>query len=84
MKMRPEVMAVRCLDMLYKSEINVNISTFWDGGYSAKLGDDMNGFSAESSTDTFMQAVEFLVEEAMKRYPNSLFATWHTEVMSIR
>jgi hypothetical protein len=70
--------------MLYESEINVHFSTFWDGGYSVKLGDDSNGFSAESTTDTFMQAVDFLVEEALKRYPDSLFAAWHGNGMSGR
>ena len=37
------------LARLYRSEINVSISTFWDGGWDVKLGDDMNGFEAETT-----------------------------------
>lgn len=33
----------------YKSEINVEISTFWDGGWDVKLGDPMNGYLAETT-----------------------------------
>lgn len=37
------------LARLYRSEINVSISTFWDGGWDVKLGDEMNGFVAETT-----------------------------------
>ncbi len=29
---------------LYDSKINFTISTFWDGGFTWKLGDELNGF----------------------------------------
>lgn len=36
---------------IYDSEINIRISTFWDGGYDLKLGDYMNGYKAETNVD---------------------------------
>ena len=32
------------LQALYDSEINCRIEIFWEGGWTAWLGDDMNGF----------------------------------------
>jgi len=34
----------KVIDALYDSEINCSVSTFWDGGFTMKLGDEMNGF----------------------------------------
>ncbi|MCK4252713.1 hypothetical protein KAX97_14795, partial [candidate division WOR-3 bacterium] len=67
--------AAEYIRMLYESEINFVISTFWDAGYDAKLGDEMNGFVVESSGfSTFEEAIEWLVQEAVKHYPKSVFA----------
>jgi len=33
--------------MLYDSEINFEISCFWDAGFNWKLGDSVNGYVAE-------------------------------------
>lgn len=60
---------------LYDSEINFSISCFWDGGFTVKLGDDMNGFDAETQTRTYADALAWLDQEARKRYPGSLYAT---------
>jgi hypothetical protein len=35
------------LQRIYDSEINAEISWFWDGGFTVRLGDKMNGFLAE-------------------------------------
>lgn len=59
---------------LYDSEINFEISTFWDGGYTAKLGDAMNGFVAEKSFDCLPVAMRWLCNEAIAHYPDSEFA----------
>lgn len=32
------------LRRLYDSEINIEISSFWDGGYDFRIGDTANGF----------------------------------------
>lgn len=39
------------LARLYRSEINCSISTEWDGGWDVKLGDEMNGWKAETTID---------------------------------
>jgi hypothetical protein len=36
------------IQALYDSEINCSISSFWDGGFMVKLGDEYNGFEAVS------------------------------------
>lgn len=60
---------------LYDSEINFHISCFWDGGFHVSLGDDMNGFDAETQVHTFAEALVWLDQEARKQYPDSLYVT---------
>lgn len=36
---------------LYASEINCGIESFWDGGFTAWIGDDSNGIKAERGFD---------------------------------
>lgn len=60
------------LQLIYDSEINFSISTFWDGGFTVKLGDEVNGFIAERVCDTFEECVSFLIEKVRKHYPKSL------------
>lgn len=59
---------------LYDSEINFSISTFWDGGFTVKLGDDLNGWAEEETVDTFAEAEEWLKANALAVYPSSEFA----------
>jgi hypothetical protein len=65
---------LRALQELYDSEINWSIECFWDGGFIAKLGDDLNGFDSEATLNSLREAIKWLVDEAIKRYPNSTFA----------
>jgi len=60
---------------LYDSEINASISTFWDGGFDVKIGDEMNGFMAETNVASFAEAEAWLEAEAKRLFPVSLFAT---------
>lgn len=60
---------------LYDSEINFSISCFWDGGFTAKIGDDMNGFEAEKTVKTCDEALAWLDVQARLEYPDSLYAT---------
>jgi len=62
------------LQDLYDSEINCSISCFWDGGWQFKLGDEMNGFCAVSYCATFKEGVNWLTEQALIHYPDSVFA----------
>jgi hypothetical protein len=60
---------------LYNSEINFSISCFWDGRFDVKLGDTMNGFTAEANVDTYSEALAWLDQEARKQYPDSQYVT---------
>ena len=62
------------LQQIYNSEINFSISCFWDGGFTVQLGDKQNGFKAGAVKETIEQAVEWLVNEVMERYPGSLYS----------
>ncbi len=62
------------LQDLYDSEINFSITTFWDGGFTVKLGDGMNGFDATSYFRTFNDCIYWLADAAIKHYPKSTFA----------
>jgi hypothetical protein len=62
------------LQDLYDSEINYVIATFWDAGFRVLLGDDLNGFIAETRTPTFAEAVQWLAATAVEHYPDSDFA----------
>ena len=60
--------------MLYDSEINFELSTFWDGGFDWKLGDPMNGYSATGNARTLAEAIEEMKQAALHHYPESEFA----------
>lgn len=63
------------LNALYNSEINVEISSFWDGGWTVKIGDAMNGFKAEMTFDDLSEnTAAWLTKAACELYPNSDFA----------
>lgn len=62
------------LQKLYDSEINFSISTFWDGGFEAKLGDVINGFSHHGSFESMNGAIIALTAWALIEYPNSKFS----------
>jgi hypothetical protein len=61
------------IDALYASEINCSVITFWDGGLTVKLGDDMNGFLDEQECRTASEAAEFLDAATRKHFPDSSY-----------
>jgi len=65
------------LQALYNSEINFQISAFYDNGFEWKLGDVLNGFKAEGKADTIGTAIKDLVQAAVITYPESDFAKRH-------
>ena len=67
---------------LYDSEINITVSTFWDGGYDVKLGDHINGFVAESNFDRIGMVESWLISAAIEHYPKSAFAKMYRDGMS--
>ena len=62
------------LEQLYKSEINLQIDWFWDSGFSIRIGDEMNGFDAEFSSDDLQECIEWVEKKAKELYPESEFA----------
>lgn len=66
------------MQKLYDSEINSQISTFWDGGFEWKIGDDMNGWKAAGTAKTFADAEAALAAAAVEAYPDSKFAREHS------
>lgn len=64
---------LRTFQALYDSEINFAVSTFWDGGFDWKLGDDMNGFVAEGKAHTMEAAAHQLHRAAVEKYPDSKY-----------
>jgi squalene cyclase len=45
---------------LYNREINFSISTLWDDGFTVKIGDELNGFRAETTVATYAEALQWL------------------------
>lgn len=66
---------MKVLQDLYNSEINFNISTFWDTGFKVVLGNSTNEFIIDTPTRTIGETIEWLKQQAIKHYPNSKFAT---------
>jgi hypothetical protein len=67
------------LKQLYESEISCSISSFWDGGWDVKLGDEMNGFVAEGNFHTLDEAAEFLDRQARIHFRESVYALGNLE-----
>lgn len=59
---------------LYDSEINFAVSSFWDGGFSVKIGDDMNGFRASADVATWTEVLFWLDRQAREHFPGSTYA----------
>ena len=59
---------------LYDSEINFEVSSFWDGGLDVRLGDAINGFVRQEKLDTWSEVEGWLQAAALRHYPNSDFA----------
>lgn len=62
MKSAPEIGEV--LAHLYSLEMNAGISSFWDSGWHAWLGDDMNGRHSEADHETLRDAAAWLLADA--------------------
>jgi hypothetical protein len=59
---------------LHDSEINGEVSWFFDGVWRVKLGDGMNGVDAEAVVSSPQEAAEWLRSNAVRLYPASAFA----------
>src|SRR5438067_10073988 len=59
---------------LHDSEINGEISWFFNDVWGVKLGDRLNGYQAEATFPSFPQAMRCLRDKALELYPDSEFA----------
>jgi len=59
---------------LYESEINFEVSGFYDAGFDVRLGDHLNGFIAKSKVETWTEAEAWLRGQAPAHFPDSKFA----------
>lgn len=62
------------LQRLHDSEINASIASFFDGVWTAKLGDEMNGFRAEATVGSEAEAEAWLDAKARELFPESDYA----------
>ncbi len=62
------------LSDLHQNEINGGLSWFSDGVWRVVLGDRLNGYKAGASVRSLNEAAEWLVEKAVRFYPQSNFA----------
>ena len=61
-------------ERLYASEINFAVNSFCWRGFDVNLGDDMNGFKAQTTVDTWAEVEPWLEAQARLHFPNSVFA----------
>jgi len=66
------------LDRLYQSEINFMIYALWDRGITVKVGDELNGFNAETVVRTNAESAKWLDEQVRKLFPKSEYVTGKT------
>lgn len=59
------------LQLLHDSEINAGISCFYDGGFTATIGDEQNGIITRATCETEKQAENFLLKKAVEHFPQS-------------
>jgi hypothetical protein len=62
------------LQNIYDSEINMEISWFWDGGIDIRLGDKMNGYLAEGNVPSVDEIIPWIQEAIAHFYPESAYA----------
>jgi hypothetical protein len=61
------------LQKIYNSEINVEISWFWDSGVAIKLGDPMNGYVAQTEVKTMADVIPWLQRAIATHCPDSTY-----------
>jgi hypothetical protein len=66
--------AMSILQRLYDSEINFEVSGFYDAGFDVRFGDHLNGFLVEDKVETWADAETWLREQAVALFPDSKFA----------
>lgn len=63
------------LQKMYDSEINVQINSFWDGGWRVAIGDHVNGFiRPDWDSCELHEVIPALQDLIRKYYPDSAYA----------
>jgi hypothetical protein len=62
------------LQRLYDSEINFEVSGFYDAGFDVRLGDALNGFVVQGKVKTWDEVEAWLRDQALAHVPDSKFA----------
>ena len=55
------------LKKLYDMEINIYLSSFWDLGWIAYIGDNINGQNSHAVFDTVEDAIDYLYEKGIEQ-----------------
>lgn len=69
------------LKRMYESEINAEISCFWDGGFCVSLGDELNGYKEKSDCLELSEVADELHRLILKHYPESGYANINHAVL---
>ncbi len=62
------------LEQMYASELNAQISCFWDNGWTVRLGDPINGFTATACPDDVAGIAPALDRLLREHYPGEYLA----------
>jgi hypothetical protein len=62
------------LEKAYHSEINIEISSFWDNGWTVSLGDHMNGYKETDILVETNELADTIHKMILKHYPTSDYA----------
>jgi len=62
--------SIEKLKAVYDMEMNIRIESFWDGGYTIFLGDDMNGYVETKGFNDLEKGIDWLFKMAEKHTKN--------------
>lgn len=62
------------LQRLHDSEINASIASFFDGAWTVRIGDEMNGWKAEERVGSEEEANAWLDGKARELFPDSAYS----------
>ncbi|MGE0290510.1 MAG: hypothetical protein AB7I42_29565 [Bradyrhizobium sp.] len=73
------------LKALYDAEINVEMVSFWDSGWTVRMGDKRNGFRSQKTFEgrnSLEDIGPWLLSEAARLYPH--FKRWRPHIVEPR
>lgn len=64
---------IKELQKIAESEINFEISCFWDGGFHFEIGDELNGILWREDFEDLKTGILALIKEVEILYPKSYY-----------